>query len=141
MKEKIFRIGIASSLLLIIVSVFTYVSLANTGLSTELIAWGFRRGENNQQPTLDAKAVKIVKQFDGYTIGNKEKKCVYLTFDAGYEAGFTENILKILKENDVEATFFITAHYLNTAEDLVLEMIKNGNNVGNQFPTMVMYHI
>lgn len=131
MKEKIFRIGIASTLLLIIVSVFTYVSLANNSLSTEVIAWGFRRGENNQQPTLDAKAVKIVEQFDGYTMGNKDKKCVYLTFDAGYEAGYTENILKTLKENDIEATFFITAHYLNTAEELVLEMIKNGNDVGN----------
>lgn len=131
LKEKIFRIGIASALLLIVVSVFTYVSFANNSLSTELIAWGFRRGENNQQPTLDAKAVKIVEQFDGYTMGNKDKKCVYLTFDAGYEAGYTDNILKTLKENDVEATFFITAHYLNTAEDLVLEMIKNGNDVGN----------
>ena len=131
LKEKIFRIGISSILLLIIVSVFTYVSFANNSLSTEIIAWGFRRGENNKQPTLDSKAVKIVEQFDGYTMGNKDKKYVYLTFDAGYEAGYTENILKTLKENGVEATFFITAHYLNTAEELVLEMIKNGNDVGN----------
>ena len=67
----------------------------------------------------------------GYGIGNKDKKVVYLTFDSGYEAGYTKNILETLKQNEVSATFFITAHYLNTAEDLVLEMIKNGNDVGN----------
>ena len=129
LKEKIFRIGIASALLLIVVSVFTYVSFANNSLSTELIAWGFRRGENNQQPTLDAKAVKIVEQFDGYTMGNKDKKCVYLTFDAGYEAGYTENILKTLKENNVEATFFITG-YNNNYNDLITREHNEGHTVG-----------
>lgn len=131
MKEKFSRIGIALSLLIVVICIFTFASFANTSLSTELIAWGFRRGENNKQPTLDTKAVQVVEQFEGYTMGNKDKKYVYLTFDAGYEAGYTSNILKTLKENDVTATFFITAHYLNTAEDLVLEMIKNGNDVGN----------
>ncbi|MGN1299427.1 MAG: polysaccharide deacetylase family protein [Candidatus Scatovivens sp.] len=131
MKEKFSRISVAIILLLIVVFQFAYISLANSELSTKLIAWGFRRGENNQQPTLDAEALKIVNKFDGYAMGNKEKNYVYLTFDAGYEAGYTSNILKSLKENNVTATFFITAHYLNTAEDLVLEMIKNGNDVGN----------
>jgi len=64
-----------------------------------------------------------------------------LTFDEGYEAGYTENILRILKENDVKATFFITAHYLNTAPELVERMIAEGHSIGNQFPTMVMYLI
>ena len=56
-------------------------------------------------------------------MGNKNDKYLYLTFDEGYEAGYTEQILKTLKENDVKATFFITAHYLNTQEDLVKQMI------------------
>lgn len=119
------------TLLLIIVSIFKYTSFANSNLSTEMIAWGFSRGKNNSQPNLDGKAVSILNKFGDYAIGNKDEKCVYLTFDAGYEAGYTENILKTLKENNVTATFFLTAHYINTAEDLVLEMIKNGNIVGN----------
>jgi len=49
--------------------------------------------------------------------------------------------LDILKENNVKAAFFITGHYLNTASDLVERMINEGHIVGNQFPTMVMYHI
>ena len=48
-------------------------------------------------------------------MGNKNSKYVYLTFDNGYEAGYTPKILAVLKENQVPATFFITAHYLNTA--------------------------
>lgn len=69
------------------------------------------------------------------------EKIIYLTFDEGYESGYTEKILNILKENVVKATFFITAHYLNTASDLVERMINEGHMVGNQFPTMVMYLI
>ena len=62
---------------------------------------------------------------------NNEKKYVYLTFDEGYEAGYTSRILQVLKENQVSATFFITAHYVNTSEELVKEMIENGHIIGN----------
>ena len=72
-----------------------------------------------------------MEKYDGIYIGNEEKKYIYLTFDEGYEAGYTEQILDVLKENDVKATFFITAHYLNTAEDLVKRMIDEGHIVGN----------
>ena len=64
-------------------------------------------------------------------MGNKSDKNVYLTFDLGFEAGYTEKILDVLKENDVKACFFITAHYVNTAEDLVKRMIEEGHDVGN----------
>ena len=74
---------------------------------------------------------KLMEKYDGIYIGNEEKKYIYLTFDEGYEAGYTEQILDVLKENDVKATFFITAHYLNTAEDLVKRMIDEGHIVGN----------
>lgn len=67
----------------------------------------------------------------GIAIGNKDSNKIYLTFDSGYEAGYTEKILETLKKNNVTATFFITAHYLNTAEDLVMQMIKDGHTVGN----------
>ena len=66
-------------------------------------------------------------------MGNKEKKYVYLTFDSGYEAGYTEEILDILKENEVNATFFITAHYLNSASDLVERMIKEGHIIRKSY--------
>lgn len=60
---------------------------------------------------------------NGIYLGNSEKKYIYLTFDEGYEAGYTEKILDTLKEENVQATFFITAHYVNTASDIIQRMI------------------
>lgn len=56
-------------------------------------------------------------------MGNASKKYVYLTFDEGYEAGYTEKILDTLKEEKVTAVFFITANYVNTQPDIVKRMI------------------
>src|SRR5699024_1595747 len=70
-------------------------------------------------------------EYEGMCLGNKESKNVYLTFDEGYEAGYTSKILAVLKENQVPAAFFITAHYLNTQPDLVKQMIDEGHIVGN----------
>ena len=56
----------------------------------------------------------------------------------GYEGGYTEKILDVLKQNNVKATFFITGHYLNTASDLVKRMIDEGYIVGNHTPKFLM---
>ena len=65
----------------------------------------------------------------GIAMGGKDSKKVYLTFDEGYEAGYTPKILDVLKENNVPATFFITAHFVNTQPDLVKRMIDEGHIV------------
>jgi len=110
-------------------------------LSNKKIGWGIKRAENHAQPDLGAKNLELINENNDMAMGNPEDKYVYLTFDNGYEAGYTAKILDILKENNVKAAFFITGHYLNTASDLVERMINEGHIVGNQFPTMVMYHI
>lgn len=98
-------------------------------LSNQKIGWGIKRVENHEQPDLGKVNLELINKYDGIAMGNKEKKYVYLTFDNGYEAGYTEKILDTLKENQVSATFFITAHYLNTASDLVQRMIDEGHIV------------
>lgn len=131
MKDKLIRYSFIFLILTVSIIQFSIASQADSELSNEMLAWGFRRGENHEQAVLDSKSQKVAEKYNGIAIGNKEKKYIYLTFDSGYEAGYTEGILKILKENDVKAAFFITAHYLNTASDLVKQMIQNGNIVGN----------
>jgi peptidoglycan-N-acetylmuramic acid deacetylase len=79
--------------------------------------------ENHEQPELGKTNLELMKNYEGICIGNKEKKYVYLTFDEGYEAGYTEKILDTLKEEKVQAVFFVTAHYINTAGDIVQRMI------------------
>lgn len=107
------------------------VKVNTEALSNNKIGWGIKRAENHEQPDLGAKNKQIIDEYDGIAMGNKEKQYVYLTFDEGYEAGYTPQILNTLKENNVSATFFITAHYLNTQEELVKRMIEEGHTVGN----------
>ena len=92
---------------------------------------GIKRNNNSEQPDVGKKNMEILDKYNGIYMGNKEKKYVYLTFDMGYEAGYTEKILEVLKQNDVKATFFITAHYVNTQPELVKRMINEGHIVGN----------
>ena len=100
-------------------------------LSNSKIGWGIKRAENHEQPDLGSKNKQLIDEYDGIAMGNKEKPYVYLTFDEGYEAGYTPQILDTLKQNQVSATFFITAHYLNSQEELVKRMIEEGHIVGN----------
>lgn len=130
MKDKIMRYTFVVTLLMVCIMQFALYSQA-TSLSNELLAWGFRREANHKQSTLDTASEKVIREFEGISLGNKESNKVYLTFDCGYEAGYTESILDVLEKNDVKATFFITAHYLNTASDIVKRMIEDGHIVGN----------
>ena len=100
-------------------------------ISNKKIEWGVKRNKEHNQPDVGEDRRKILEENNGICLGNKDEKIIYLTFDEGYEAGFTSKILEILKENEVKATFFITAHYLNTNEELVKQMIEEGHIVGN----------
>lgn len=121
------------------IGVASYVTEDFSSISNKKICWGIKRSDNHEQPDVGSENKRIIDKYNGLCIGNPEQKYVYLTFDAGYEAGYTEKILEVLKQNDVKATFFITGHYLNTQPDLVQKMIENGNIVGNHISVNSMY--
>lgn len=104
---------------------------SETGLSNKKIEWGIQRKNNHEQPNLGQKNVELINKYNGMALGSPDKKYIYLTFDLGYEAGYTAKILDALKENNVQGTFFITAHYVNTASDLLQRMI-NENHIVRQ---------
>ncbi len=56
---------------------------------------------------------------------------IYLTFDQGYENGYTEPILDTLKEKNVKAVFFLTGDYAERNEKLVKRMLDEGHIIGN----------
>ncbi len=68
--------------------------------------------------------------YDADFIGRNEKK-IYLTFDQGYENGYTTPILDVLKEKEVPAVFFLTGHYVKSAPELIQRMIDEGHTLGN----------
>ena len=139
MKKEVKAIILGSLLTLIIsLSMFTeskmssnIVTNSNNELSNKKIGWGIQRKNSHEQPDLGAKNTELINKYNGMALGNKDKKYIYLTFDLGYEAGYTSKILDALKQNNVKGTFFVTAHYVNTASDLVKRMIDEGHIVGN----------
>ena len=62
-------------------------------------------------------------------------KVLYLTFDAGYENGYTDKILDTLKKREVPAAFFLVGDYLEREPDLVRRMAAEGHIVGNHTRT------
>ncbi len=92
--------------------------------------WGLGFSAEGQPPTANATADEL-KKLDTYYIGNTKEKVIYLTFDAGYENGYTPAILDALKKHNVHATFFVVGNYIKTSPDLVKRMIKEGHNVAN----------
>lgn len=108
-------------------------------LSNKKIGWGIKRNDNHKQPDVGTVNKSIIEKYDGICMGNPEQKYIYLTFDNGYEAGYTEKILEVLKQNEVPATFFLTAHYINTEPELVQRMINEGHIIGNHISVKPMY--
>lgn len=98
--------------------------------------WGLGFHENGQTPTGNA-TPEYLKQFDAYYVGPTSSagdgapKKIYLTFDAGYENGYTPAILDALKKHNVKACFFLVGNYIETSPDLVKRMVEEGHTVGN----------
>ena len=109
----------------------TVQTSSNGVISSKKIEWGIKRADYHEQPDLGAENKRIIDEYNGICIGNSEKPYIYLTFDCGYEAGYTEKILEVLKQNEVKATFFFICHYLNSRPDLVQKMIEEGHIIGN----------
>ncbi|WP_058306057.1 delta-lactam-biosynthetic de-N-acetylase [Gracilibacillus massiliensis] len=104
--------------------------VAPIDLGAESYGWGYKKGTNNQQPEV-GKYQQILEKYNSYYLDPSGDKHVYLTFDNGYEAGFTEQILNVLQEKEAPATFFLTGHYVEDQPELVKRMIADGHIIGN----------
>lgn len=99
--------------------------------SNEAKHWGIPRNRDETPPDAGKEFTSIIEKYDGFYLGNTKKKDIYLTFDNGYENGYTAKILDVLKEKKVPATFFITGHYIKDQPELVKRMAKEGHIIGN----------
>ena len=110
------------------------------------VNWGLSFQQQGQAPVGNATPEYLAK-YNAYYIsgaaagsdeddndaGNKKDtpKPIYLTFDAGYENGYTAEILDILKEKKVPAAFFLVGNYIEENPELVKRMEAEGHIVGN----------
>jgi len=60
-----------------------------------------------------------------------EAKVIALTFDDGPNEPYTGRVLKILRDNDVRATFFLIGENANYFRDSAREIVNEGHVVGN----------
>ncbi|MFC0272881.1 delta-lactam-biosynthetic de-N-acetylase [Metabacillus herbersteinensis] len=99
--------------------------------SNQPLSWGFKKSRNHEPASAGEKLDEILAKHGSFYLGDTSKKEIYLTFDNGYENGYTPQVLDVLKNRKVPATFFVTGHYLNSQADLVKRMVKEGHIVGN----------
>lgn len=60
-----------------------------------------------------------------------ESNNVYLTFDLGYENGYTNQILDVLNAKNVKGVFFATLSYCKNNPAIVSRIINEGHTLGN----------
>ena len=100
------------------------------GIAEETAAWGLSFQTEGKPPIAPADTAHL-RKLDASYLGSPQEKVLYLTFDAGYENGCTEQILDTLKKHDVKAAFFLVGTYMEKNADLVRRMVDEGHIVGN----------
>lgn len=124
---KKFSISSVCILLLLCVTCgFTY--------SDKVINWGLSHNTKGLTPVAPKGGTELLKKYGGMFVCEEDEKAgnkkVYFTFDLGYEAGFTGEVLDILKQHSIKATFFLCGNYLQE-EELIGRMIAEGHTIGN----------
>ncbi len=121
----------------------TTTSTSTTQLDQTKIDWWLVRSKNHNAPGFNDKLKFKLSDYSALCLGDTSRKVVYLTFDEGYENGYTPQILDVLKANDVKAMFFVTLPYMKQNEGLIKRMEEEGHLVCNHsnhhrsMPTLV----
>ncbi len=109
-------------------------------LSNQPVLWGPGTHQDSLGRSTDCIALQEkYKNYDAYFIAPESENTVTLSFDQGYENGYTTPILDALKEKGVQAIFFLTGHYVRTEPELVQRMIDEGHILGNHSDSHKVY--
>lgn len=99
-------------------------------LSTVEYNWYFNPREDGKQPS-PIKEATFFKNYNSYYVGDPKEKVIYLTFDSGYENGYTNNILDVLKKHNAPGNFFVVESYIKNNPEIIKRMEKEGHLVCN----------
>ncbi len=123
-KKDFWILGIAlAAALILVLSQFV-------GQAVPTVSWGLSFRQEGQPPSAPD-SPEALQKYGAAFLGNTEEKVLYLTFDAGYENGSTEKILKTLEQHGVQAAFFLCGNYIEKNPDLVRQMVDQGHTVCN----------
>lgn len=105
------------------------------GLSEDEIKHSFGVSKDGIPHEISVNNQKIYEQYGAVCLDTSGEKCIYLTFDCGYENGCTEKILDTLRDKKVSAAFFVTMDHVKSSPEIVARMINEGHTVGNHSVT------
>ncbi len=133
--KKIIVFAVACLDIVLIILSFSYgyaseVFFVSSHTESTVYSWYYMPRTDGLQPEPEAE-FKFAYDYCAYSVGDPDKKIIYLTFDAGYENGYTMQILDVLKQHDVKAAFFIVSHYIRTNPEIVKRMVEEGHLVCN----------
>ena len=84
---------------------------------------------DHQRPSGGAD-INELKKYNAYFLGPDEK-IIYLTFDEGSYDTYVKDIVGVLNNNNIKATFFLCKNYITKNADLIKEMNNSGHSIGN----------
>ena len=131
-------------LLTLILSVSCLSSIAfghsiNIASDDTELNWYFVNRGKDTLPECPKEATGLLSKYDAYYLGDTNEKVVYLTFDEGYENGYTPKILDILRDEKVPAAFFVVKPYIVSNPEIIKRMSDEGHlvcNHSNHHPSM-----
>ena len=103
----------------------------NLLFASPTLNWYYNLNKESKTVTPPKECSSFIDKYNTYYVGDTSKKVIYLTFDEGYENGYTAKILDILKEHKVPAAFFVVKPYITGNPDLIKRMEDEGHIVGN----------
>lgn len=107
------------------------MSIDESKLSNTKRAWYYTPHTDGTPSSEPQDVLNLIQKYSAYYLGDTSKKILYLTFDEGYENGYSSKILDILKANNVKAAFFVTKPYVDSEKGLVKRMVSEGHLVCN----------
>lgn len=126
---------IATIITVAVITVSRKNEAEETAQMKNITDWGLSFSKiKNKVPTGNVSQEELDK-YNAHFIDDSGEKVIYLTFDSGYENGYTAEILDILKEENVPAAFFLVGNYFKTQPELVKRMTDEGHIVGNHTTT------
>ena len=81
-------------------------------------SWGLHFEKKNEIPIPNL-SDEVLNPYNAYFHGGIGQKTIYITFDAGYENGYTAPILDALKKHNAPAAFFLVGPYIESNPELV----------------------
>lgn len=94
------------------------------------VSWGLSYSGAEKTPRPPESGVRLLSENNGIFVAATGEKKVWFTFDLGYEAGYTAEVLDTLKEYNIKAVFFLCGNYLKETA-LISRMIDEGHSAGN----------